>query len=764
MAEGLGMQRSHYSLMRLVQIISIITTSCLSLNQHAQQSLGSPTIAPGAEAKLARAEKNIRQELTRHHGTMSLAQFMGEFFINLLPQSIVQDALKAQVTNLTFESAPAYFQRGFTVRGTTVLRNTTTIISNHYIIDPEAGFISIHEIEFPSTTKIADIFGEFSYLSSKITTGPLRLIFSRTSYVDMATKTPISPKGINVLTTIQINSPLLDKINNFFNNLRPYIKLKDYNFLHANLFINPLSITSSNLLIALPLEFSVNFQQLAKEKKLPFTSPLIQQVSSAITFLTVEPFKLTIGFSQGIKLDLTIQPEPLELRTHGSISPTMATAGGEIDGMIKPISWLPIDLGNLGLSLEWDFTVLPAALALGIPFTGIGLRGETILGEGINQVNVELSTKVAAQAPINEAIAVGTTSLSGIAKAAKNFMQTTKGKVLSIGGLTETLGTTLSLASKSLPLQIGLFGKANYLPFSATLWMLEQIAQHRGIATPKLSQALSFIRLTDAYILCTPHTIAIASIEKEYEKGIGIAADLQIGKLSGGMEILILPSIPKLAANGWIAKIDKPFLKFYGPGPQDGPAIDISVSIFEKPYAYVYGTLEIPPLGFKSDLKFALTSNGLITSSTKAFLFNTQTSALHILIPFDHFENMRIMFELESQLIKKLRDSIEQHLISFHQKIKGPVVRRAAEILTKTISKSIDIVPSVNVAQIRGEINGKDLAAGKSPKVSIKVIVQLFGKKQKLVLKDIQFNLQDPLKNSAVIAKKILKELITPIR
>lgn len=97
------------------------------------------------------------------------------------------------------------------------------------------------------------------------------------------------------------------------------------------------------------------------------------------------PLGFKIQVETGIRITLGTQSEPLRINVLGSLVPIskdhpegLLTVGGLVKGMLQ-LKWLAI--GNAGISFDFDGALMPVAAAVGIPFTGIGIRGELDLGK-----------------------------------------------------------------------------------------------------------------------------------------------------------------------------------------------------------------------------------------------------------------------------------------------------------------------------------------------------------------------------------------------
>ncbi len=92
-----------------------------------------------------------------------------------------------------------------------------------------------------------------------------------------------------------------------------------------------------------------------------------------------------MDLSASAEIILGTQPAPLITEMRGSLIPIsprhpqgFASLTVSLENMIE-FKWLAI--GNVAIGLDWDLALLPAATALGVPLTGIGIKGQIDLGK-----------------------------------------------------------------------------------------------------------------------------------------------------------------------------------------------------------------------------------------------------------------------------------------------------------------------------------------------------------------------------------------------
>ena len=75
----------------------------------------------------------------------------------------------------------------------------------------------------------------------------------------------------------------------------------------------------------------------------------------------------------------------------GSVEPLKFSVAGEINGKVD-LKWVAI--GDAGLQIDIDQAALPAAALLGMPFTGIGLKGAIDLGKKGSRAQLHAAAKI----------------------------------------------------------------------------------------------------------------------------------------------------------------------------------------------------------------------------------------------------------------------------------------------------------------------------------------------------------------------------------
>lgn len=113
-----------------------------------------------------------------------------------------------------------------------------------------------------------------------------------------------------------------------------------------------------------------------------------QKKEDSDEYIATKTASINLGFQiageWGLRLELSTQPDPLKLNARVVLIPVsikhpqgMITASVLLKNMLE-LQWLSI--GNAALSFDFDGALIAAAAAVGLPFTGIGIRGEIDLG------------------------------------------------------------------------------------------------------------------------------------------------------------------------------------------------------------------------------------------------------------------------------------------------------------------------------------------------------------------------------------------------
>jgi hypothetical protein len=152
----------------------------------------------------------------------------------------------------------------------------------------------------------------------------------------------------------------------------------------------PQDIQKTEFKAAIPLKLGVDFTQI---KKVPESvSAIFKKIYTTEFYVKALPAKQKLEAGGKMELVLGTQPEVLEFVIQGSIERQLVSIAGNMNGMIE-LKWAAI--GDLAIQIDIDQSTLPAAAAVGCPFTGIGFRGKLDLGKpGDKRANLSAAGKV----------------------------------------------------------------------------------------------------------------------------------------------------------------------------------------------------------------------------------------------------------------------------------------------------------------------------------------------------------------------------------
>lgn len=239
-------------------------------------------------------------------------------------------------------------------------------------------------IALPENYKISNLFPDFKELD-KLSLPQAKLVLSTFEYTDSDS---FSIKyGLNFISRLDLSGPLkmLDEIKNKLKGLDAVItSIEPIKFQG----VIPKDIKKVEFTALIPLKFGVNFTKIPKMPA-SITDIFKEFTTSDINLKVTAVPKVSFSADAGVCLLLGTQKAPLCLTCPFVITPTNLTIGVQLKNMLE-LKYFA--LGNAGVQVDFDEGLLPAAAMLGIPFTGMGVRGELDLGmKGENRVNLKLA-------------------------------------------------------------------------------------------------------------------------------------------------------------------------------------------------------------------------------------------------------------------------------------------------------------------------------------------------------------------------------------
>lgn len=276
--------------------------------------------------------------------------------------------------NLSFLEAPMGLdvRQGVGFTGTVQINNfdvkcTVFVIENY---QNKAGY-SV-SIELPSTFKMSDLIPDFKQLDA-LTLPKAKIVISTFRYMD--------PDGFNIKAGFNFGSYLdlsgpLQLLGDLMHKAKELksivVKLEPIRFQG----VIPKQIQFTELAATIPIRLGVDFTKIPKMPK-TVTDILKEITTDDFEFAVTAPPRVAFTIENGIRIQLATQADPLRLSAFGIVEPSSLTLGAR---MRNKLDLKYVALGNASIQLEFDSVLMPAAVALGIPFTGIAMNGEVDLG------------------------------------------------------------------------------------------------------------------------------------------------------------------------------------------------------------------------------------------------------------------------------------------------------------------------------------------------------------------------------------------------
>ncbi len=626
----------------------------------------------------------------------------------------------------------------------------------------------------------------------------IRFIVSTFDYDDPSTGLSILAKGLNIVTYVNLKNNTLSNVSIFaksFGSLYP-------DRLNGTIFISP-TIIESTAKFSFPMHVAVDFEQQYLAGKRKYAPTTVQSVQLKSPILSISPFTLELGIEGALELVLINQISPLVFTLSGTVSPSSATAAGKMHGLYSSafgLKWLA--LGNMHLELAWQYEAMAAAVAMGIPFTGLSIGGEFAFGDGADKTTINLRTS----------IGVGLKSVeSPILGAADDILA--------------AAGTML--ASPDLMMQFGLYGSVDVLTLGGIVSLFKSIVFWQNNSTETIeSYKAPTIRFTDVKL-----GIALTDLTAQFKQGVWLEGQMNMLGVGGIIAINIALIPPTLTAMGMLDPIITPFFSLSGFEKNDPILVSMGASVTTKPHMYLDGLFTIPFLGLHQGIRLALDLSGFSCKTTFAFAgFQAMTT---LQIPMTNFDNLLMEFVVDNllsneiskfnnmvhaqldswaaaikssfdnttgKIIKRIEDLEEKiktkrdvanyykkecdqkgwirgfeacvtkitkgldsdinELVKQANKLTNKVVDEAKKVPTmffKTAGILVDLPTVIQIKKITGRLTGAQIKAAQMPSAHIEIVVT-FGGKQKLHKLSIDgFDLKNPIQSTKQISMAIIK-------
>lgn len=425
-------------------------------------------------------------------------------------------------------------------------------------------------VSTPRDWKLKDLLP--AYADKKIGSLPMpgmQVIISDFDYIEPEYLLPIET-GLNIVARADLPA-ISDKLNKFVTMCSQADKDSkpgwqsgivfegfDRLFLHG---VIKKDLAHTRFSINIPLRLGVDFQALQKAGKIKKV-PIGLHAIMTDDFVAQLKADLSFELGTGLRLRLAKQEDEIALRADVSLGVNDAAFKAQMKGKLDPafVDWLALQ--DIGFEVNIDYAVLPPLLALGIPITGFGVRGTMGIGTQEHRSTISVATAIA-------------------------------------------------LSSTKMP-DLMFDGHADIISLENFVQLINDVAD-QDISVKSLPQVM----LTNAVFKVVPQDTYIA--DKKYEQGVEIGSNIRLGKLEGGLTVLIDAEDDRVVGQGFLKELDLKYLKITGPGldgivgtDDDGAHIKVGIpprkgdtSLIE-----IVGSVEIPPLKFKEEMDIALAHDG----------------------------------------------------------------------------------------------------------------------------------------------------------
>lgn len=707
--------------------------------------------------------------LAKSKGELKITDF-GDFLAKLgIPQVSLNLFKGITIKTPTVIDAPKGFG-GFSVTGSALFNNKEVKATVHVfdVADAPQGRIYAVELETPTGWKLTDMFPALkTKVLDELSLPEGKFVLASYKYKDPDLAMDVA-EGLNFVAGLELTGPL-SIFDKFAKAKMPRGLVFEAEKLQFQ-GILPRDLKLASFTATIPFRIGVDFTKIPKVPK--SVSDVIQKIETGDFMVTVKP-PPTPAFEIGTGLNIWLgkNPQPYKPRLDLMVEPTKLTADAKLEEKIE-LKWLA--LSNVGLQMEWDDTLIEAAIILGIPFTGVGFRGTLFLGkEGDKRASIDIAALARVQARgFGDLIFEGT---------ANN---------LRVSDFIEYL---VKLGGKPIPVKL-----------------------------PSI-----ILKRVSVYGATSTATIA----DKLYKAGISVDADASIGDVDGGLKFKLDTDTKKIDGEGHLSPIKTKVIELTGVGTKgsyglpdekltfDGPEVKLTLSGTqpERSRVLVHAMVKIPAIGLLEKLDMHLYAAGVeVFFETKiANLFDmTMLLQLNWAKPQDFLMRFFVTKGKED-FAKIIQKSISQAAAPLNAEIKRATakIRRLRRQVTakrrkcdklkedwwkilwppdakkaekeyeacvgvalKELEKTLyqaeralvkfskqalgamgHLVNAINTVELKsasGQVSGVDLAQGKLPKVDIELYIKPL--KKKISLKNLKFDLKNPVKSAESIGKGIV--------
>lgn len=256
----------------------------------------------------------------------------------------------------------------------------------------------VFTIFFPTNIKPSQISAELKPLDA-FTLPELRFVFATTKH--KSADGVLVAKGLNLISLVDLKGPLalLGELKSKAKELDSIIVDTDAPVqLSGSMPTTPKSLTFGMIV---PMRFGVDFQKVAGLPK--GFSDIIRKITTDDLYLSatygVKKGTLNVFIQMGVQATIGKNPEPYIVQSFGNINLTTQdiSFGWKFPSMIDLTYFA---LGDSGIELFIESGARELLATLGIPFTGVGLRGRIDLGKSKDaRAELRLSSKVAFTVP-----------------------------------------------------------------------------------------------------------------------------------------------------------------------------------------------------------------------------------------------------------------------------------------------------------------------------------------------------------------------------
>ena len=500
----------------------------------------------------------LKAALEADNGTVTIADINNLLEeLNFFPESIKRFILDIHIRNAK-ETEDNFYEGAIFYRNEQI--GTAEIRFEPYAQARDRGAVGIGQeavsitFQFPQNWRVEKVIPDIMLLTKAIKTDSPALVLSSYRYQDEKRGVLIT-RGLTLVSGVELSGPfvLLNKMIGKVSIL-PGVQYKGRQ--HQRLLINVKpKVKDSYVAVVIPLYIKANFKELYDNKKIKTWPKPFKSIATDGFMVSIDT-RGELAYRTTMILDMSTRDTPLRIDGRVTLKPNRVSFTAQVDELNLGPEWLEFKQAGVGIAI--DYPVAAVTAAVGIPFTGLGLRGRVGLCCGDKGIK-----------------------LQGL-------------------GYAEVRSDGFS--------PIVLEGEVDNVQLSAFIDLFAQMVYK------DMPHEFPETTLKKLHMYVAPESATV--FDREYSRGVYVDSDVTIFGKRGNLNLLLKPGkTGKMVGAGHIEDIKTPIISL------TNVAFDINLSLKRLPRFLVSGKLAIPPLLFSQEVDIELRKTGgyIKVAGTPAF-------------------------------------------------------------------------------------------------------------------------------------------------